>query len=376
MQQPQRSRKGDRVTRIVFTLNNWTQEEWDYLTTVFAPGVQWIIIGKETGKNGTPHLQGACILGTRMAFSKLKTLTGFKRAHVEPMFGKPEDSLQYCSKSDSQPFVCGTLPTPGKRSDIHNAVARVRGGENLKKLAADDEGGVAIVKFHKGLTVLRSLIRPPRTSAPYVFWIWGPTGLGKTRCSYKSGRELARRSGMPPDDIWISSGGLRWFDGYDGQMVAIFDDFRAKHVTSFAFFLRLLDRYPVSCEFKGGFVSWTPRYIFITCPYSPERCFEKRKEHVPEDIEQLNRRISLVHEMSDRDGSSKADRALFVVSILSVCGLSALPEPSTADPLHGEGSDLVKPGAVEQPQAGGGDDLLGGSSSESDESWGSSLNLH
>lgn len=305
---PVRRNNGARVSRICFTINNWKQEEWDWLTTIFANQVKWIVIGKETGEKGTSHLQGACILGTQWSFSKLKTLIGFKRAHVESMRGRPEDSLVYCSKEDLHPFVKGTLPTPGKRTDVEAAVRRVQAGESLRAMSKDEEGGVAITKWYKGLTVLRSLNRPNRNGAPFVFWFFGATGTGKTRTAFKVARYLAKLDKCPKDDIWISSGGLKWFDGYDGQCAAILDDFRAKHVSSFPFFLRLLDRYPIQCEFKGGHVSWTPKYIFITCPYDPERCFDKRQQHVPEDIAQLKRRITSVMEF--RNELTKEGRAL------------------------------------------------------------------
>lgn len=259
---------------------------------------------------------GACILGTQWSFSKLKTLTGFRRAHLETMRGTPEDSLSYCTKEDSNAFVFGTLPTPGKRTDIHMAAERILAGASVRDLAQETDSAVAVVKFHKGLTVLRSLAQPSRTEPPKVFWIFGPTGTGKTRCAFKSARALARLDGKSESDIWISSGGLRWFDGYDGQLVAIFDDFRSKHVTSFAFLLRLLDRYPVDVEFKGGFVKWVPKYIFITCPYDPDECFSTRKQHVPEDIAQLHRRINKVIELANELG--KDGRRNFVNNVLAV----------------------------------------------------------
>lgn len=311
-----RSRAGDRVRRFVFTLNNWLQEEWEYLIRRFAPQTTWMVVGKEIGSNGTPHLQGACILGSQMTFSRLKTLIGFKRAHIEVMMGSPEDSLLYCTKQDSDAFVYGTLPTQGKRTDLRVAASAILGGQTVRQLAQNEEGAVAVVKFYKGLTVLRSLTQQPRTAKPLVVWTHGSTGVGKTRCVFKAARALCTGAGRPADDIWISSGGLRWFDGYDGQLVAIFDDFRAKHVSSFAFFLRLLDRYPVDVEFKGGFVKFVPKYIFITCPYDPDECFSTRKEHVPEDIAQLNRRIDKVYEFER--GLTKDERREFVESVLSL----------------------------------------------------------
>lgn len=38
-----------------FTLNNWNQEQYDEIINL---DVQYIIVGKEVGEQGTPHLQG------------------------------------------------------------------------------------------------------------------------------------------------------------------------------------------------------------------------------------------------------------------------------------------------------------------------------
>lgn len=289
---PKRSQAGSRITRFVFTLNNWTQEEHAWLTGTFTERCRWLVVGKETGVSGTPHLQGAVVLIKQTSFTTLKTLPGLNRAHLEQMRGTPEDSLKYCSKEDSKAFVFGILPTQGKRNDLKMIVERVQNGESLRDLAQDEEGGVAIVKFAKGLTILRGLRSNPRTGLepPHVIWIFGGTGVGKTRCAFEFGSQYGRGA----EDVWLSSGGLRWFDGYDGQPVAIFDDFRAKQVPEFAFLLRLLDRYPMSVEFKGGSVNWAPKLIFITSAYDPEECFETRNTHRPEDIKQLLRRITRV----------------------------------------------------------------------------------
>jgi len=305
-----RNQSGTRLSRFVFTLPNWTQEELD---KIIALPCTWMIVGKEISpETGTPHLQGACILGTQMTFSKLKTLIG-SRAHIESMRGRPADSLVYCSKEDSAPFVKGTLPTPGKRNDLHDVVQRIMAGDTLREIASDpDQGAVAIVKFNKGLTILRSLVQRKRVGPPRVFWLYGSTGTGKTRCAFQAGSLI---SGIGDDGIWISSGGLQWFDGYDGQPVVILDDFRSKGVP-FDFILRLLDRYPMSVPFKGGFVNWAPRYIFITCPYDPDECFATRLEHRPEDIQQLKRRITKVFELATNMGDG--GRQLFVDNVVEL----------------------------------------------------------
>lgn len=289
-----RSTKTTRLRRFVFTLNNYTPEEYRWITESFAPSVTWIIVAKECGENGTPHLQGAVILGSQKTLSQLKTTTGFKRAHIETMFGAPQDSAVYCSKQDLDPFVLGTLPSPGKRRDIHDITERIRAGSTIRDLINDDVGAEAIVKYHRGLTVLRSLCRPQRDPShpPCIIWIHGPTGVGKTKCVFQTAMELTNSV----DDIWLSSGGLQWFGGYDGQRVAIFDDFRAKHAPDFSFLLRITDRYPIRVPFKGGETEWSPFVIFFTCPKDPRECFSTRSEHRPEDVEQLLRRITSVEE--------------------------------------------------------------------------------
>lgn len=312
-----RTQAGQRVSRFVFTLNNWTEQEYAHLTEDFALQTKWLMIAKETAPDtGTPHLQGACVLGRQWTWSRLKACPCFARAHLEVMRGSPNDSVTYLSKEDPAPFVHGTMPAPGKRNDLRLATDRILAGASVRDLARDPEAATVVVKFHKGLTVLRSLVTQERREPPVVIWIHGETGVHKTRCARKSGRAMARALGRDGGDQWMSSGGLRWFDGYDGQTVAIFDDFRAKHVTSFAFLLRLLDRYPVQVEFKGGFVAWVPKVIYITCPYSPDMCFATRREHVPEDIAQLHRRITKIYHFEEVP--SKERRREFVEEVLAL----------------------------------------------------------
>lgn len=319
-------RKQQRLRRFVFTLNNWTPEEYEYIVVDFAPTTQWMIVAQELGANGTPHLQGACVLGFQMAFSNLKTTPGFERAHVEPMHGTPQDSRAYCSKQDPEPFEHGELPKQGKRSDLENASEKILNGATLRELAHDGNATM-IVKYFKGLTTLRSLVRPPRNGPPTVFWLHGPTGTGKTRTAMECGRLLSQ--GV--DDIWVSSGTLRWFDGYDGQRVAVFDDFRSKHVSSFAFLLRLLDRYPTNVEIKGGFVNWTPDVIFITSSKHPDQTFETRKNFIPEDLAQLHRRLTRIIEFSDVGTCDDQWRDWIQGSILALCGMEISEEEVASD---------------------------------------------
>ena len=67
-----------------------------------------------------------------------------------------------------------------------------------------------------------------------ILWFRGQTGEGKTRTAIKIAKEYYEGS------YWISNDSLKWFDGYNGQKVAILDDFRKSMLTDWNFLLRLL----------------------------------------------------------------------------------------------------------------------------------------
>ncbi|AJP36427.1 replication-associated protein [Avon-Heathcote Estuary associated circular virus 15] len=286
----QSPRTQQRLSRFVFTLNNWTEAEY---TDIIASDVKWLVVGKEIGDEGTPHLQGAVVIGKQIAFSTVKKWPGFSRAHIENMRGKPFDSLKYCTKQDTDAFCKGEMPQEGKRNDLHDAINALKQGGTLTSIVKSDDVGLAaaVARYSKGLAMVSSMLKPRRSEPPLVIWLSGETGVGKTR----SAVALADR--IAPDNYWISAGSLRWFDGYDGHAIAIFDDLRTKHA-EFSFLLRLLDRYPLRVEFKGGFIDWTPSVIVVTAPKSPTHMWSLRND---EDKQQLERRIHLAYDAEEGD---------------------------------------------------------------------------
>lgn len=82
----------------VFTLNNWTPEEYDKLLAQLSLRNAEYIIGKEVAPNtGTPHLQGALYFKNAVHFSAIKEL--MPRAHIEKMMGSKKQNMKYCGKS-------------------------------------------------------------------------------------------------------------------------------------------------------------------------------------------------------------------------------------------------------------------------------------
>lgn len=188
-------------------------------------------------------------------------------------------TIEYCSKGE----VLASNVRSHKSSQLELAVQTLR----EKGMAAVAEEYPSQVILHaRGLSALQSLWLSSRPKpVPKVSWYWGNTGSGKTRAAYES---------VNQDNIyWISPPNGKtsqlWFDGYCGQKVAVFDDFRPWWCT-FSWLLQLLDRYPIQVPVKGGFVNWIPEHIIITTPNAPRETFSGAYR-TDEEIEQLCRRI-------------------------------------------------------------------------------------
>lgn len=124
---PEVVNKMSRGKNWCFTLNNYTDEDYDKLTGLVENNdCAYIIFGKEVGESGTPHLQGF------IAFSKRVYLTDVKKrisstAHFELARLVPE-SIEYCKK-DGDVFEDGVVPAgQGKRSDLDDFKLDVKGG--------------------------------------------------------------------------------------------------------------------------------------------------------------------------------------------------------------------------------------------------------
>lgn len=283
-----RNSHGRRFTRFCFTVHG-TPVQLEYeLRCLKTLTPKWLIVGRETcPETKRIHLQGACVLGKQVAFTTIKNMPGLTRAHIEPMGGTPEQNRTYCTKEDNDPYEYGEMPMQGKRNDLIACVDLLKAGHTIKDLVRDSDSPIVatFVRYPKGLTTVSHILREEvERTRPFVMWLHGATGTGKTRSAY----QLAELLGFG-DDVWASNAGLQWFDGYAGHRVAILDDYRTSDA-KFSFILRLLDRYKFDVPYKGGFVAWQPWLIVVTTPKSARRTWDLRTE---EDLKQLERRIQV-----------------------------------------------------------------------------------
>lgn len=141
------------------------------------------------------------------------------------------------------------------RTDIEGAVSMLRAGKRLAEIL--DEHPVVFVKYHRGLQMAASLLTASRDPniAPTIQIYWGLSGTGKTRKAV---------SENPSAYILTKPNGNNtiWFDGYDGQDTVILDEFYGW--IQYDLLLRMLDRYPLRVQTKGGTVEFAATKFVIT----------------------------------------------------------------------------------------------------------------
>ena len=96
----------------VFTLNNYSEQDVARLRECFGDETtyQYAVFGREVGKCGTRHLQGAVCCTSRRSLQYVRR-TIDQQAHFEIMRGTSAQAAEYCKK-DGQYEEFGTLPSP------------------------------------------------------------------------------------------------------------------------------------------------------------------------------------------------------------------------------------------------------------------------
>lgn len=271
-------------THWCFTINNPTYDP-EYVPDKMV----YLVYQTEQGAQGTTHHQGFVSLKRSQRLSYVVKL--FPDSHLEPTKGTPQQASDYCKKADTRiagPFEFGILSVPcqGKRSDLDYIIEKVRETSSNESIRFN----ATYIRNKRNIDQLIAEIQPKRTFKPYVLWIHGSSGVGKTRSVYEFAQlnSLSVWKGRPPvDNFW---------NDYHNQDIVLFDDFRYDHC-KFTNLLDYLDRYPVTINLKGGCTQLNSRFMFIVSNNTPEEVYKFAED---EEMRQLLRRIDHVIHVTDQ----------------------------------------------------------------------------
>ena len=259
----------------VFTINNWTEKDIDWVN---ALEVNRIVVSKEVGAQGTPHLQGAVTFKRNYTLLQVKVLHG--AAHWE--VAKAISDFNYCKKFGGELVRDESNGKQGRRTDIEDVRQMLEDGEGLIQISKKARS-MHSISFAKAWLTINEQHLPMGTKVA-IHWYYGCSGLGKTK------KVLEQCEPFIPTTF-------KWWDGYDGEADVLLDDLRPDWCKP-AELLRLIDpyRYKYRVELKGSSRPLLATRIFITTPWHPVDFWKDTQE----DVNQLLRRIDeLIHFRSD-----------------------------------------------------------------------------
>lgn len=150
-------------------------------------------------------------------------------------------------------------PQPGKRSDLAEVMDYLSTARKPRRRDLTLQYPEVVAKYPRGVAEMRSTLAA-RTclydKPPQIFVLLGPTGVSKSEFVWKwYGADLWAYPVQPLDS--------EWFDRYDYQRCAFFDEFKSwPRGLSITHLLRACDRYPCQLPCKGSFIdNWDPEVV-------------------------------------------------------------------------------------------------------------------
>lgn len=282
------------------------------------PEADWVFQlerGLQGGAQGYLHYQGVLLLSRskprrRQEVVRVLKAHGIPDAHLEKV-RRVDAATRYCSKSETRQSGPWWSSENFHESSVQKAKASGSGAVGDRMLLADavdsgmDPQEIALDER------LRLLLTPANDTFVKRIWaaknsqkwsseqrevqvtfIYGPTGVGKTRFV---------REAVPPEKLYAAVLSSRDpFGMYRFQPVLLLDEFRDD--CSLSYLLQLLDRYPIQLDrrYENLWAAWTK--VFICSNWSIEDLY---RDAPAADRAALRRRISkIIHMKGVDDGHS------------------------------------------------------------------------
>lgn len=272
-----------------FTFNNYTDATEKHIQEHLAEKAKYVVYGKETGANGTPHLQGYIYFKNTMWKTTVNKL--FRGGHVEPCKGTPEQNKAYCTKENTA-FEHGELPISTQEKVRRMNEKKKTNWHEILQLA--EEGNFNEIKerfpsiWVRDEAKLRSQYRPViqnLETLEHEWWV-GVSGTGKSRLVHE----------LYPTHY--SKHINKWWCGYEHEETVVIEEWApGANPGTIQSLKQWADHYRFRAQIKGGNLgAIRPKKIIVLSNYTPEECFEHKS-----DLEPILRRFTILHFPRDRE---------------------------------------------------------------------------
>jgi len=277
------------------------------------PSAEWVFQlerGSEGGAQGYLHYQATLLLSRskprrRQDVFRVLKAHGIPDAHLEKT-RRTGAAARYCSKDTTREAGPWWSSEDFRESSVRKAKASGSGAVGDRMLLADavDEGMTpqeialddklrllltsANISFVEKIWTAQKAKRwSSEQREVEVTYLWGPTGVGKTR---------SVREAVPPEKLYSATlSGRDPFGKYAFEPVLLLDEFRGDY--SLPELLQLLDRYPFQLDrrYENSWAAWTKVFICSNWPLE-----DLYRECPAADRAALRRRISKIIHMEGK----------------------------------------------------------------------------
>ena len=275
-----------KVKNIQLTLNE--PEKWNdlrlYLTGL--KNLQYIIACKEKAPS-TGHIHIHCYCQYRKCTSV--TISKLQGAHLELCKGSSQQNIAYIKGEDKKEpgeiiFEDGTPLTKGgnKIGDVKAMTKEERDQLPLQYYKIVK----AINEEEDNLIDLDDVFKEDMR----VYWIWGPSGEGKTKMAYEMFKDAGYKKICQVkhvDNFWLGTN--------THTEACLYDDFRDSHMRP-SELINFIDYNIHPMNIKGGAIQNRYKFIIITSVQRPEEIYATRPE---EEKKQWLRRITEIIDIRD-----------------------------------------------------------------------------
>lgn len=314
-----------------FTLNNWTESEYNEIVNY---KYKYLIIGKEVGQQGTPHLQGYIEFNSGKQLKVLKKHL-CERIHWEPRKGTKVQALEYCKK-DKNFTEFGTPSSQGKRTDLLALRDEINNGRTVQDIRWNDP--LTYHQYGRTLEALENDVNKKkwRKKMTKGIWYWGPTGSGKSYRAFQN---------YTPETHYNVPNDHGWWDNYCGQETVILNDFRGE--IPYNKLLDLCDEWP--CEINRRNrppLPFTSSIIIVTSSLHPSMVYNRRAAE--DSLEQLFRRFTIIkcekyiRENNENISDKPSKYEEFTAENISGQGVILTPDFDQKNDKENETSDFLE----------------------------------
>lgn len=279
------------------TLNNPVETAQDYLQAIYTALKAKYCCGQlEKGENGTFHLQFFLNFKDAVRPAHIKKFDS--KLHVE-IVKINNGAHTYCMKEDTRiegPWEFGEKPVQRNNKTDWEEVKQNAMTGKIDKIPAD-----IYVKHYRNIKQIEKdhMILGPDAEGVRGIWLWGDTGLGKSRYARS---ELCRDT--TPFIKWCN----KWWDGYQSQTHVLMEDIDPSHKCLGHHLKIWTDRYATTGEPKGGSLPLKHTHFIVTSQYSIEQIWEGDIQ----TIAALRRRFRVTH-FTEPYGPGGGDKSAFDV---------------------------------------------------------------